>query len=131
MAAFLASAALSTSALALGFASATGFTALIAVSPLPCSVATSALVVAASIASLAACAASLTSLIAASFSSRVRVLSASMAAFLASAALSTSALALGFASATGFTALIAVSPLPCSVATSALVVAASMASLAA
>ena len=131
IAAFLASAALSTSALAFGFASATGFTALMAVSPLPCSAATSALVVAASMASLAALAASLTALIAASFSSRVKVLSASIVAFLASAALSTSALALGLASATGFTALIAVSPLPCSVDTSALVVAASIASLAA
>ena len=131
IAAFLASADLSISALAFGFASATGFTALIAVSPLPCSVATSALVVAASIASLAACAASSTCLMAASFSSRVRVLSASIAAFLASAALSTSALAFGFASATGVMAAMAVSPLPCSVATSALVVAASIASLAA
>ena len=131
IAAFLALAALSTSALAFGLASATGFTALIAVSPLPCSVATSTLVVAASMASLAAWAAASTCLMAASFSSRVKVLSASMAAFLASATLSTSALAFGLASATGLIAAIAVSPLPCSVATSALVVAASMASLAA
>ena len=131
MAAFLASAALSTSALALGFASATGFTALIAVSPLPCSVATSALVVAASIAFLAAWAASSTCLMAASFSSRVRVLSASIAAFLASAASCTACLAAGLAFGVGLTSVMALTPASFSAPTWAAVVAASIASLAA
>ena len=117
--------------LAAVFLSALGLRASIKSAPALLASATSALVVAASIASLVSATAASTFALAASFSSRVRLLLASIAAFLALAACSSASFAFGLVSATGVRPAMALVPLPCSLATVELSLASAMAVLAA
>ena len=131
MASDLALRAASMAALAVVFLSALGLKPSMVSLPSLLAASTSALVLAASMASLALLASSSSLALAASFSSCVKSVRASIESDLALRAASMPALAVVFLSALGLMAAIAVSPLPCSVATSALVVATSIASLAA